>query len=107
MRIYLIRHAKQESKLCNDNTALCEVGRKQAHLLGKRMKHYHIDSVYSSDLLRAEQTARIVIEELGRPMDLEIREGLRETDFGELTYQTDNDIKVKYKEFMESRYHVE
>lgn len=107
MRIYLIRHAKQESKLCNDNTALCEIGRKQAHLLGKRLRNYHIDAVYSSDLLRAEETAQIVAKELEEPMEVNIREGLRETDFGELTFQTDDDIKVKYKEFMESRYHVE
>lgn len=107
MRIYLIRHAKQESKLCNDNTALCEIGRKQAHLLGKRLLNYHIDEIYASDLLRAKETAEIVASELGKPMDVIIREGLRETDFGELTYQLDEDIKVKYKEFMESRYHVE
>lgn len=107
MRIYLIRHAKQESKLCNDNTPLCEIGRKQAHLLGKRMQNYHIDAVFSSDLLRAEETARIMAKELEKPLEVIIREGLRETDFGELTYQLDEDIKVKYKDFMESRYHVE
>lgn len=107
MRIYLIRHAKQESKLCNDNTALCEIGRKQAHLLGQRLSNYHIDGVFASDLLRAKETAEIVVSELGKPMEVIIREGLRETDFGELTYQLDEDIKVKYKDFMESRYHVE
>ena len=45
MRIYLIRHAKQESKLCNDNSPLCEIGKEQAQLLGKRMETYHIDRV--------------------------------------------------------------
>lgn len=107
MRIYLIRHAKQQSKLCNDNTSLCETGRKQAHLLGKRLKNYEIDALYASDLLRAEETAQIIQEELEKPLEIAIRKGLQETDFGELTYQLDADIAVKYKEFMESRYHVE
>lgn len=107
MRIYLIRHAKQQSKLCNDNTSLCEIGKKQARLLGKRMKAYPIDAVYASDLTRAVETATIMMEEWESPFEIMIREGLRETDFGDLTNMTDDDIKVVYKEFMESRYHVE
>ena len=46
-------------------------------------------------------------EQWKQPLEVCIRKGLRETDFGELTYQTDDVIKVKYKDFMESRYHVE
>lgn len=107
MRIYLIRHARQESKLCNDNSPLCEIGKEQARLLGKRMETYHIDRVYASDLMRAVETATIMTEQWKAPLEVCIREGLRETDFGELTYQTDDEIKVKYKDFMESRYHVE
>lgn len=113
MRIYLIRHAKQESKLCNDNTPLCEIGREQARLLGQRLKNYDIDAIYASNLIRAYETAKIAAKELTNSvgvsafMEVKIREGLRETDFGELTYQLDSDIKVKYKEFMESRYYAE
>lgn len=107
MRIYLIRHAKQESKLCNDNSPLCEIGKEQAQLLGKRMETYHIDRVYASDLTRAVETAKIMTEQWKQPLEVCIRKELRETDFGELTYQTDDVIKVKYKDFMESRYHVE
>lgn len=107
MRLYLIRHAKQQSKLCNDNSPLCEIGRVQASLLGKRMEAYHIDAVYASDLIRAEETAKIMTREWNKPLAVNIREGLRETDFGELTYQLDDDIKIKYKDFMESRYYVE
>lgn len=107
MRIYLIRHAKQESKLCNDNTPLCEIGRTQAQLLGKRFKQYNIDAIYASDLIRAYETAEIMAKELEKSYTIQIRSGLQETDFGELTYQLDSDIKVKYKEFMESRYYVE
>ncbi len=107
MRIYLIRHAKQESKLCNDNSPLCEIGRTQAKLLGKRMEAYHIDAVYASDLIRAKETAKLMTMQWEKPLEVIVREGLRETDFGELTFQTNEDIKLKYKEFMESRYHVD
>ena len=108
MRIFLVRHARQESVLCNDNTSLCEIGRKQAFLLGKRLKKYGLDEIFASGLIRAVETAEIIREEAGkRDVPIKIREGLRETDFGELTGLPDSEIKIKYKEFMESRYHVE
>jgi broad specificity phosphatase PhoE len=71
------------------------------------MEPYHIDAVFASDLTRALETAKIMTEQWDNPLQVNIREGLRETDFGELTYQTDEDIKIRYKEFMESRYTVE
>jgi len=108
MRIYLVRHAKQASILCNDNTPLDEIGRKQAHLLGKRFCSYDIDAIYCSDLLRAEETAEIIREELNnQSLICQKREGLRETDFGDLTMMTDDAIKIEYREFMEGRYFVE
>lgn len=107
MRIYLIRHAKQQSKLCNDNSSLCDIGIEQAKLLGKRMEAYHIDAVYASDLKRAVETAQYMTGEWEQPLKVQTREGLRETDFGDLTLMEDDVIKVQYKDFMESRYHVE
>lgn len=107
MRIYLIRHAKQQSKLCNDNTSLCETGIEQAKLLGKRLLAYQIDAVYTSDLKRAVETAEYMTDQWNNPMNIEQRQGLRETDFGDLTNLTDDFIAEKYKDFMESRYHVE
>lgn len=108
MRIYLIRHAKQESDLCNVNTPLSELGRYQAKLLGERLSSYHIDNLYSSDLIRAAETADIINREIecvkGRLLVHKIRKGLREIDFGELTGIPDPVIERDYGEFMESRY---
>lgn len=107
MRIYLVRHAKQTSILCNDNSPLDNIGIEQAQLLGKRLKNYNIDAMYSSDLIRAVQTAEIIQEEIGNnQLSCIQREGLRETDFGVLTMMTDDSIKEKYHDFMESRYYV-
>ena len=53
MRIYLIRHGRQNSPLCNVDVPLSDAGRRQAELLGERLKKESIDAVWSSDLIRA------------------------------------------------------
>ena len=62
MRIYLIRHGRQNSTLCNVNVPLAEAGIEQAHLAGKRLAAYGIDEIYASDLIRARETAQIIKE---------------------------------------------
>lgn len=111
MKIYLIRHATQQSILCNDNTSLSEAGKKQAEAIGNRLLPYNIDAFYSSDLFRAKETAEMindVFEKNGlKKCPHEIRSGLREADFGILTGHTDEDIAITFHDFMESRYHTE
>ena len=51
MKLYLIRHGRQNSRLCNVNVDLCEEGYRQAALLGERLFPKKIQAVYSSDLL--------------------------------------------------------
>lgn len=100
MILYLIRHGRQDSTDCNVNVPLSPEGRRQAQLLGERMKQYPIDAVYSSDLIRAEQTARIAFE--GRDdllQDLQIRQALAEVDFGLLTGRPDSEVKEFYREY--------
>lgn len=106
MTIYLIRHARQDHTLCNVNISLLEKGRKQASLLGKRLLSYQIDGLYCSDLIRAVETAEIVqkeFDEKGIALSCEIREGIREIDFGALTGHSDEDIKKKFHMFQEKR----
>ena len=67
MRIYLIRHGRQNSPLCNVNVPLSDAGRRQAELLGKRLKKESIDAVWSSDLIRARETADIINEKIRAP----------------------------------------
>ena len=69
IHIYLIRHARQNSPLCNVNVPLADEGIVQSELVGERLKAYNIDKVYSSNLIRAKMTAAIIREKLGLPSD--------------------------------------
>ena len=82
MKIYLIRHGRQCSKLCNVNVDLCEEGFRQAALLGERLMKAKIDKVYSSDYLRAVQTAQAA--NLYWNVEHEILPELREISFGDM-----------------------
>ena len=48
MKLFLIRHGRQCSKLCNVDVDLSEEGYRQASLLGERLFHENIQVVYSS-----------------------------------------------------------
>ena len=104
MNIYLIRHGRQSSSDCNVNVDLAPEGERQAALLGQRMKNYPVDALYCSDLIRAEQTAKIAFA--GQPALLEhlqIRPGLAEVDFGELTGQPDAVVKRFYDDYYQEQ----
>ena len=97
MRIYLIRHGRQCSRLCNVNVALCEEGYTQAALVGKRLIPAKIQAVYSSDLLRAVETAQAA----NRYWKVEhfIRTELREISFGAMEGLSEAEISFRYKDF--------
>ena len=60
IRLYMLRHGRQNSALCNVNVPLSEEGIRQAELAGERLSKYGIDAVYSSELIRAVETAEII-----------------------------------------------
>lgn len=100
MIIYLIRHGRQNSSDCNVNVPLSKEGRQQAELLGKRMQHYKVDALYTSDLTRAVETGKIAFA--GQEEILathQIRSGLAEIDFGSLTGVKDPVVKEYYREY--------
>lgn len=100
MIIYLIRHGRQNSSDCNVNVPLAEEGHAQACLLGERMKRYKLDAVYSSDIIRAVETAKTAFsydETLVK--NLQVRPGLAEFDFGILTGQKDEEVQKFYQEY--------
>lgn len=100
MILYLIRHGRQNSPLCNLDVPLSNAGRRQAELLGKRMAGYPVDALYTSNLVRAEETGRIAFRERGSLVeDIRIREGLSEMDFGSLTGVEDSVLKEYYREY--------
>lgn len=86
--IILLQHCQSEHHINNmsggwTDTPLTEVGRKQAEIVGSKLKELidnNVYTLYSSDLLRASQTAEIV----GTQLDLNVIQdtGLREINTG-------------------------
>ena len=105
MRIYLIRHGRQCSKLCNVNVDLAEEGYRQAALVGERLVQVNPQIVYSSDLLRAVQTAQAA--NLYWNVDHIVRPELREISFGDMEGMSDEAIAVKYADFKISQDRME
>lgn len=101
MNIYLIRHGRQNSKLCNVDVELSTEGRQQAELVGKRLRSYGIEAVYSSNLIRAVETAEIINKYLEVPRFYDER--FREAEFGDLAGLENTVLKEKYKDFLKKR----
>lgn len=100
MKLYLIRHGRQCSPLCNVNVPLGEEGKQQVELLKARMQQYPVDALYSSDLIRAVETAEQInvwgLERIERP-------GLQEMDFGYLTGRADALNHAEYADYFEQK----
>ncbi|HKP19333.1 MAG TPA: histidine phosphatase family protein [Gaiellaceae bacterium] len=73
---------------------LNETGRAQARSLADELAGDEIDVVYSSDLIRAHETARIVADRRG--LGVTAIPELRERDFGTWEGLTDDDILARF-----------
>jgi 2,3-bisphosphoglycerate-dependent phosphoglycerate mutase len=88
--IYLVRHGQsihnlQESIAGQLDSELTETGFEDARAVARAIGRSDFDAVYSSDLLRARQTAATIIEELKLDCPLYTSKLLRELDYGEFT----------------------
>ncbi|MCY9021885.1 histidine phosphatase family protein, partial [Priestia megaterium] len=86
--LYLIRHGQTDwnkNKLIQGHAdiPLNEAGKQQAKRIAERFRDIHIDVIYTSDLLRAQETAR-EIAAAAKVEKIEVCEQLRERSFGEL-----------------------
>ncbi|MDP6943777.1 MAG: histidine phosphatase family protein [Myxococcota bacterium] len=86
MELYLVRHGQtawNRDRICQGQTdvPLSETGIEQAEALARRLADTDFDAAWSSDLVRAHETARIVLE--GRAVTLQTSPALREMAFGE------------------------
>lgn len=87
--IYLVRHGQDEDNAAgilngHRNMPLTSLGREQAALTGEKLKDNHIEHIYSSPLLRAHETARIIADIIGLH-EVITDEDLIERDFGIMT----------------------
>lgn len=99
--IILIRHGETDWNLAgrwqgNTDIPLNDTGRQQARMLARRLKanRWPIDAIYSSDLLRAAETAQIAAEKLHLPVQLDAQ--WRERGLGILEGLTRREISEKY-----------
>lgn len=76
--------------------SLTERGRRQAAELAERLANAEIDAVYSSDLLRAVETAEPVAKRLGLP--LQTLPELREVDVGTWAGLTRDEVAERFPE---------
>lgn len=98
--VLLIRHGETEWNLlgkfqgCTD-IALSQDGIKQAEALRDRLKG-DFDYIYSSPLMRANETAKILASEYNK--EVEVVQDIREINFGEWEGLTIKEIAEKYPE---------
>lgn len=81
MNIYLIRHGEKEVTQDDISMKLTPKGIEQANLLGQRLVRENIELIYSSDMVRALETAYEVNKYLN--LRIEVRPELREINTGE------------------------
>ena len=101
MKTIWIRHSESEYNAENKITGqhdpeLSEHGKMQSEALANilKTKYNHIESIYSSDLRRAWNTASIINERAGYELDIQIEPRLRERDFGEWSGKKKDQIEI-------------
>ncbi len=91
---YLIRHGETQWNAerrvqGRTDVPLHDVGREQAALTGRRLADNRFGAVYSSDLVRARETAEIIVAASNTgPYEIVFDERLREVSFGTLEGKT-------------------
>ncbi|MBI4216198.1 MAG: histidine phosphatase family protein [Chloroflexi bacterium] len=100
-RLFLVRHGETEWNQNgrfhgHSDIALSDKGREQAELLRDRLASQKLAAIYSSDLMRAYETAVILAAPHG--LSVEARRELREVSFGEIEGLTFKQVQERYAE---------
>jgi probable phosphoglycerate mutase len=99
-RVYIIRHGQTDWNTERRwqgtiDTPLNDLGRKQASLLADHMwRHHHVDQVYTSDLSRAYDTAKVIAERFKMQPIVDTR--LREINVGKFGGFTAVELDAQY-----------
>jgi broad specificity phosphatase PhoE len=102
--VYLARHGESDWNAANrfqghSDRPLTELGREQAHALADLVAAEHVEAIYSSPLIRALETARIVAARTG--LDVTTRDDLREVDTGSWSGLSRAEVKERFPEGFE------
>ena len=100
--LVLVRHGESTSNLANVFTGWLDVplsprGEEEAHAVAEKLRGYHFDAAYSSDLIRAERTLDIIV---ARPawatIPVHHAAALRERMYGDLQGLNKAETALKY-----------
>lgn len=105
-RILFARHAQTDWNDLSRYQGRTDVplnvgGRRQAENLARRLAYWKADRVFSSPLVRARETAEIVMGKMPDPPALELFEDLVELDFGEWEGLSVSEVRQRYGELYE------
>ena len=109
-RVFLIRHGETEKHngkifLGQTDVSLSEEGQEQCRIVGIELTHFDIrtSTVYSSDLIRAVESAEIIIPNTGIDMEIKKVPAFREMALGSWDGRYMNEVKREYPEQFERR----
>jgi len=99
--IILIRHGEtewnsQQRMQGHSNSDLSSLGQAQIQALGQWMKNVPFDHIYSSDSLRAKQTAEAITQFSGHELKIDLR--LREKNLGVFEGLTSEEARERHPE---------
>jgi broad specificity phosphatase PhoE len=100
MRLLLVRHGQTLSNVNHlldtglPGPGLTELGEQQAAALVEALSSEGIKAIFASTLLRAQQTAQPLADDRGLPV--QVRDGIREIDAGELEMRSDSEAVDLY-----------
>lgn len=102
--IYVVRHGQSVANAMGveagqSNSPLTDFGRKQAEELSLALKNIHFDGIYSSDLSRAEETAKMAAQ--GKGLEVRTEISLRERNFGSWQTKPITDYEAARNEALE------
>lgn len=97
---YIFRHAQTNWNLekrlqGHTDIPLNDLGRKQATALKQKFSNIKLDCAYSSDLVRASETAQIAL--IDHNVEIHQTSRLREVDMGEATGLTHDQLNQRYE----------
>ena len=104
--LVLVRHGQSEWNLKNlftgwKDPGLTELGIEEARIAGRRLKErgMRFDLAFTSALSRAQETLRLMLEELGQPGLATIRDqALNERDYGDHSGLNKDDARKRWGE---------
>lgn len=105
MKLIIIRHGQTNGNIENMvqgagvDLPLNETGKAQAAELAEKLKPFHLPIIYCSCMQRAQQTAKIIAEQLG--CVTKTVDGLEEVHFGEAEGMLSEDAHRKYADIFE------